>query len=160
MHLDKSIPKPLTIRTAGEADLPGLATLYEQLNPEDETPSPSDGARILEQFQLYPGSAIFVGSLGLELVTTCALIVVPNLTRSGMPYALIENVVTDKNYRKCGYGKAVLREAVASAWHHQCYKVMLLTGSNDPGTLKFYDDAGFEQSKVGFQIRRIPARES
>lgn len=160
MHLDKSTPNPLKIRTADEGDLLGLATLYKQLNSDDETPSPSDGARILEQFQLYPGSVIFVGSLELELVTTCALIVVPNLTRGGRPYALIENVVTDKTHRKCGYGKAVLREAIASAWQHRCYKVMLLTGSSDPGTLKFYDDVGFEQSKVGFQIRRIPARES
>lgn len=154
------MPSPLTIRTAEESDLLGLATLYEQLNPGDETLSRSDSACILEQFQLYPGSAIFVGLLEPELVTTCALIVVPNLTRGGAPYALIENVVTDKTHRKCGYGKAILREAIDTAWRHSCYKVMLLTGSGDPGTLKFYDDVGFQQSKVGFQIRRIPARES
>jgi hypothetical protein len=36
---------------------------------------------------------------------------------------------------------------------------MLLTGSKDPGTLAFYREAGFEQNKTGFQIRRIPVRE-
>jgi hypothetical protein len=36
---------------------------------------------------------------------------------------------------------------------------MLLTGSKDPATLRFYEEAGFEQSKTGFQARRIPARE-
>jgi hypothetical protein len=32
--------------------------------------------------------------------------------------------------------------------------VMLMTGRNDPGTLDFYQRAGFQQSKTGFQIRR------
>jgi hypothetical protein len=41
----------------------------------------------------------------------------------------------------------------------RCYKVMLLTGSNDPATPRFYEDAGFEQSKTGFQARRISAGE-
>ncbi|WP_235909151.1 MULTISPECIES: hypothetical protein [Brucella/Ochrobactrum group] len=30
-----------------------------------------------------------------------------------------------------------------------CYKVMLLTGSKQPATLKFYHDVGFEQNKAG-----------
>jgi hypothetical protein len=31
---------------------------------------------------------------------------------------------------------------------------MLLTGSKNPATLSFYEGAGFEQSKTGFQIRQ------
>jgi hypothetical protein len=38
------------------------------------------------------------------------------------------------------------------------YKVMLMTGSKDLATLAFYTSAGFEQSKTGFQVRRLPAR--
>ena len=36
---------------------------------------------------------------------------------------------------------------------------MLLTGSKNPATLRFYEDAGFEQSKTGFQARRLPVRD-
>lgn len=46
---------------------------------------------------------------------------------------------------------------MATAWEAGCYKVMLMTGSKRPETLRFYADAGFEQSKTGFQIRRPPA---
>lgn len=29
-----------------------------------------------------------------------------------------------------------------------------MTGSKDPAVLRFYEKAGFEQSKTGFQMRR------
>jgi GNAT superfamily N-acetyltransferase len=84
---------------------------------------------------------------------------VPNLTRGGVPYALIENVVTHAEHRGRGYGKAVLEAAIAKAWELDCYKVMLLTGSKNPATLGFYQSVGFEQTKTGFETRRLPKRE-
>lgn len=73
-----------------------------------------------------------------------------------MPYALIENVVTHPDQRNAGHGKAILAEAATLAWAAHCYKVMLLTGSQRPAVHSFYLSAGFEQSKTGFQIRRVP----
>jgi len=103
-------------------------------------------------------SAIFVVEVGGVLVASCTLIVVPNLTRGGRPYGLIENVVTHAHFRKRGFGKQVLAAASSAAWDAGCYKVILMTGSTKPETLKFYAEAGFEQSKTGFQMRRIAAR--
>jgi GNAT superfamily N-acetyltransferase len=71
---------------------------------------------------------------------------------------LIENVVTHGDFRKRGYGKQILNSAATAAWNAGCYKVMLMTGSGKPETLKFYLDAGFEQSKTGFQMRKLPIR--
>jgi hypothetical protein len=48
----------------------------------------------------------------------------------------------------------VIRHAVGHAWDKGCFKVMLLTGSQDPATLKFYEGCGFVQNKTGFQIRQ------
>jgi GNAT superfamily N-acetyltransferase len=149
----------LTIRTAAENDLPSLLDLYRQLHPDDEPVSPAVAGNRLEQLLLYPGSSIFVGMRGNALAATCTLIIIPNLTRGGAPYGLTENVVTDARHRKRGYGKLILEAAMSAAWRHGCYKVMLLTGSKDPATLRFYAEAGFEQSKTGFQARRIPPRE-
>jgi hypothetical protein len=36
---------------------------------------------------------------------------------------------------------------------------MLMTGSKQPSTLRFYESAGFEQTKTGFQMRRMAARQ-
>ncbi len=33
-----------------------------------------------------------------------------------------------------------------------------MTGSEEPGTLRLYADVGFEQTKTGFQVRRVPER--
>ena len=149
----------LLIRPATDRDLKALQDLYRHLNPGDPTPDLTEAARILDQFSQYPGSTVLLGICDEIIATTCTLVVIPNLTRGGAPYALIENVVTDPRYRKRGFGKAVLTEALSLAWQHGCYKVMLLTGSKDPATLRFYGDVGFEQSKTGFQARKIPARE-
>jgi len=147
----------LTIRAAAQ-DLPDLLALYGQLHPGAPDVAPGEAARIHEAFSRYPGSAIFVGYLGGEAVTTCALVVVPNLTRGGTPYALIENVVTQADQRRRGFGGQVLRHAISAAWARGCYKVMLLTGAEDAAVLRFYEGVGFEQGTTGFQIRRVPRR--
>lgn len=149
----------LEIRTAGPSDLPALLALYRHLSSA-EPASPGPGAeRIFEEFERYPGSAIYIGSLGDALVASCALVVIPNLTRGGRPYALIENVVTDASFRQRGFGRAVLQVAIEASWDRGCYKVMLMTGSKKPETLAFYEAIGFQQTKTGFQIRREAARE-
>jgi GNAT superfamily N-acetyltransferase len=150
----------LLVRSIEKADLPALLELYRDLTPSDPPLALEDAASIWKQLSRYPGSAIFVGTQRQVLVTTCTLIVVPNLTRGGLPYALVENVVTGSKYRKQGNGAAVLKHAIVAAWNLNCYKVMLLTGSKDPATLKFYQEVGFVQNKTGFQIRRLPVRDA
>jgi GNAT superfamily N-acetyltransferase len=145
-------------RAAQPSDLEGLLALYQHLNPSDEKISRELAASRLGEISQLQGSAVMLGLLGEGLVASCTLIVIPNLTRGGKPYALIENVVTDARYRGRGYGTRLLHAAVQAAWSADCYKVMLLTGSKQPSTLRFYESAGFEQSKTGFQIRRMAAR--
>ena len=150
----------MDIRCADRDDIPQLLGLYRHLHPDDKAMAPEDAVKNWERLTLYPGSHIFIGCVDEAVVTTCTLVVIPNLTRGGAPYALIENVVTDPAQRKKGFGRAVLKAAAEAAWRAGCYKVMLLTGSTRAETLKFYRDAGFEQSKTGFQMRRIPLRDS
>ena len=144
----------LKVRPADSRDVPALLRLYRHLDPDDAVTPLDDALKNREPLRLYPGSEIMVGCLDAALVATCTLIVIPNLTRGGAPYALIENVVTDAAHRNTGYGKAVLKAATEAAWRSGCYKVMLLTGSKDPATHRFYESCGFLQDKTGYQIRR------
>ncbi|HKX77333.1 MAG TPA: GNAT family N-acetyltransferase [Novosphingobium sp.] len=130
-----------------------MLDLYQHLNPGDERPRLDLAAQALDRFMTYPGSGIFVGEADAVMVCSCTLIVVPNLTRGGRPFGLIENVVTHRDFRRRGFGARILEAASAG-----CYKVMLMTGSTSPETLSFYAGAGFEQSKTGFQKRRIAVR--
>ena len=56
------------------------------------------------------------------------MIIVPNLTRGGRPYALVENVVVHSQYQKMGVGRQMVTHAIAKAREANCYKVMLLSG--------------------------------
>ncbi len=146
------------IRPADRDDIPGLLALYRHLDAQDDATPVEDAVANWQRLKLYPGSDILIGLVDETIVATCTLIVIPNLTRGGAPYALIENVVTDAAHRNQGHGKAIMAAAADAAWRAGCYKVMLLTGSKRPETLKFYQAAGFEQSKTGFQMRNRPVR--
>lgn len=153
------MPDPLSIHAARTEDLAALLTLYQHLIPGDAQPSHAAARSILTRFHAYPGSQIFLGSVAGQPVSSCTLVVVPNLTRGGSAYGLIENVVTHSDHRQRGYGLKILSHAAQSAWQSGCYKIMLLTGSTDPATHAFYRAAGFENTKTGYQMRAIPSRD-
>ena len=46
------------------------------------------------------------------IVSSCTLIIIDNLTRSGRPFGLIENVITHREYRKREYGTSILYKAI------------------------------------------------
>ena len=69
----------------------------------------------------------------------------------------MENVVTHVAYRRRGYAKAVLLEALKDAWSANCYKVMLLTGRKDEATCRFYESVGFDRNGKAFVAK--PAAE-
>ena len=148
----------LTIRMASRDDIAAVLDLYQHLTPGDERPAPTQAAEILDQLQTYPGSGILIARAAGQAVASCTLIIIPNLTRGGAPYALIENVVTHTDARQKGFGKQILAAAAKVAWDAGCYKVMLMTGSDNEKAIRFYLDAGFEQTKTGFQMRRIAPR--
>ena len=145
---------PVTIREVTEAELPALLHLYTHLHPSDPALPLDEATEIWVPIVQDPNQHFLGAYWNGSLVSTCTLIVVPNLTRGGRPYALIENVVTHPDYRRRGLGKAVLEHALAAAWKQNCYKVMLLTGSKNEATLRFYENAGFQRGiKTGFVAR-------
>ncbi|URK87306.1 GNAT family N-acetyltransferase [Rhizobium sp. RCAM05350] len=144
------------IRPAAQDDLPALLALYRHLNADDPEVPTDIAAERFAEITAQPGMTVLIGLSGEALTSSVTLVMIPNLTRGGAPYALIENVVTHLDYRKRGHARALIRHAFASAWQQGCYKVMLLTGSKDPATLAFYEGCGFTQDKTGFQVRRPP----
>jgi len=144
----------ITIRAATVGDLDRLMILYTHLSV-DNVPIPTQQAiSVFDSFTRFKGSVILMGEIDTRLVASCAVVIIPNLTRQGMPYALIENVVTHKDHRARGYGHRLLEAASVHAWREGCYKIMLMTGSTDEKTHAFYERAGFVQSKTGYQKRR------
>ena len=145
---------PFTIHEIADDELPALLCLYAHLHPKDEMLPLSEALPTWKLLRQDPNQHLLGAYWDGTLVSTCTLIVIPNLTRGGRPYGLIENVVMHLDYRRRGLGNAVLKHALAVAWAQNCYKVMLLTGSRNGETLRFYEKAGFQGGvKTGFVAR-------
>ncbi|MGO4387737.1 GNAT family N-acetyltransferase [Microvirga sp. 2YAF29] len=147
--------RAIEIRPARKRDLTELLVLYRHLNRADPALEPEAAEKIWDNLLERPGVTIHVAELAGRLVGSCTLIVVPNLTRNGCPYALIENVVTHEAHRGLGIGHAVLSSAIDQAWRENCYKIMLMTGRKDEAINRFYEKAGFSRDeKTAFTLRR------
>ena len=133
------------VRPLSPADLPALLKLYEHLHLSDAAlPSRNEIDAIWGEIMSNERFKYFGGFVGGELVASCTISVIPNLTRGCKPYGVIENVVTHSAHRKRGYGTLLLHSALAHAWAVGCYKAMLLSGRKDNETLRFYQSAGFD----------------
>ena len=145
----------MVIREATEKDSKSLIKLYSQLNQDDPTIAEDEFREKLNL--ILANSALFIFVYENEagdLIGTCYLNVIDNLTRNLSPYAVIENVVTDEAYRNRGIGQAIIRYALNKAWELGCYKTMLLTGSKKKSTLNFYESCGFRVGqKTAFLAR-------
>ncbi|MCL2530787.1 MAG: GNAT family N-acetyltransferase [Oscillospiraceae bacterium] len=129
------------IRLAQENDLSQLLQLYTHLH---DNPMPDELPQTLwQQIMADPNHHIVVAELDGQLVSSCVLLIVPNLTRGQRPYAWVENVVTHSDYRKQGIGSAVLAFAKDIAVQRGCYKIALMTGTKQDETLRFYESAGY-----------------
>ncbi|MBA4217566.1 MAG: GNAT family N-acetyltransferase [Proteobacteria bacterium] len=144
----------LVLRDLGLGDADALIALYEHLNPGDAPPSPEAVRAVFG----HPGLRHFGGFVDGVLVASCNQAVIPNLTRGGRAYAVIENVVTNAACRGQGHGQALIRHAVAQAWAAGAYKVVLTTSRKDPAVWAFYERCGFDSGdKRAFVIRRPAA---
>ena len=133
------------IREAMEGDLEGLLSLYTYLH---DNRLPELTGAIMKLWQRIIGDEghhVIIAEVDGEIVASCVCVIVPNLTHGQRPYALIENVVTHPAYRGRGFATACLNRARDIAIDAHCYKLMLLTGAKDEGTLSFYEKAGYNR---------------
>ena len=134
------------IREITAADLDGLMTLYMQLH---DNPFPEKDERFMSVWQRVlddPDHHIIVAEEDGVIVSSCVCVIIPNLTRGQRPYAFIENVITDSAHRGKGLATACLNFARDIARRENCYKMMLLTGSKEESTLRFYERAGYNRN--------------
>ncbi len=148
----------MEIRPLAQTDLPALLLLYRDLHNADEVlPSQTTVDSVWAEIKATERFAYFGGFVGVDLVTTCTIAIIPNLTRGCRPYGLIENVVTATALRRRGYATAILRAALGHAWAAGCYKVLLMTGRKDEETLRFYRSAGFDANEKQAFVARPAA---
>ncbi len=149
-------PKP-TIRAATAADLPRIIELVAQLSmdePREELgpPLPERYREVFQEIEADPRQRLLVLEAQGRVVAALALIIVPNLTHTGRPYAIVENVVVDEPERGAGYGEMIMRHAIEEARRAGCYKVSLTSNKGRPDAHRFYERLGFRATHEGYRV--------
>jgi GNAT superfamily N-acetyltransferase len=137
--------------------LPRLLELLAQLSlgaaREDLGPPLPDVYRhALQAVLADQRQQLFVVEDGGVVLGTAVLVIVPNLSHQGRPYALVENVVVDETQRGAGYGELLLRHAMAEASRAGCYKLALTSNKQRPDAHRFHRRLGFEAASEGVRV--------
>jgi len=134
------------VREALESELQELLNLYLNLHESSVPEMTAHLEKTWNSIIQDKNHHLIVKVADGKIVSSCVCVIIPNLTRNVRPYAFIENVVTHKDFRRKGYAAECLRYAEMLARKEGCYKMMLLTGAKDPGTLDFYEKAGYNRN--------------
>ena len=144
----------IKIREIIQDDLEDLLKLYEQLGPNPFVQVDEHILTVWTKILQNKDYHIVVADVDGAVVSTCTCVIIPNLTHNQRPYAVVENVVTDQNFRGKGYATSCLDFAKEIAIKNNCYKLMLMTGSKKETTLNFYRNAGYtDKTKTAFEQR-------
>jgi GNAT superfamily N-acetyltransferase len=145
----------VTIRPAVASDLDRLLSLYQQLaGPGAEPADKQPAIRRFEDIARQPHRSVLVGEWHDEVLGTADLLVVPNLTHGGKPWAIVEHVIVDQTVRRCGIGRALMNEIFRRCDEAGCYKIQLLSRTERHEAHAFYANVGFDISAEGFRRYR------
>ncbi|MBI2850899.1 MAG: GNAT family N-acetyltransferase [Chloroflexi bacterium] len=147
-----------TIRLATESDIPRLLELYGDLvistapGELNRTPTADAYRLAFAEISTAAGHELLVAEEEGKVVGTMALIIVPNLSHGGLPWAGVENVMVDADYRRRGIGKLLMDYALAQAKQAGCYKIQLISDKSRKEAHRFYEALGYKASGHGFRM--------
>ncbi len=147
-----------TVRVATEEDIPRILEIYGELvittSPEElkRSPSADDYRRAFAQINIATGHELLVAEEHGKVVGTMVLIIVPNLSHRGLPWAGVENLVVDSGYRRQGIGRLLMDYALAQAKKAKCYKIQLISDKRRKEAHHFYRSLGYQASGHGFRL--------
>lgn len=145
----------MTIRPARRADLPALIALYadDDLGRGREAATP-DGAYLsaFAAIEADPNHLLLVGESSGRIVATLLLSFLPGLSRHGAWRAQIEAMRVAQDLRSGGLGRQLLDHAVEEARRRGCALVQLTSDRSRVAAHRFYENAGFEASHLGFKL--------
>ncbi len=144
----------MEFRRLTSMDLNSLQELYKQLVADDNGCLSEQSEKVWKEIEADGDIQYFGAVDDGRVVSTCYAVYIPNLTHNNRGICFIENVVTDKEYRRLGLASRVLDMAIAFAKDHHCYKVILLSGIGRTEAHQLYEYKGFNgDSKKAFDMQ-------
>jgi len=138
-----------TFRKANAADAEAITTLYRELT----TQSPVDVLpERISDVSNNPNTYLTVcEDNDGEILATALLTLCDDVMFKQQPFALLENVVVNKDYQREGIGKSLMEHIEEFCLQHNCSKIMLLSNSDNRAAHDFYTAMGYDpDAKLGF----------
>lgn len=138
----------MEITLATEDDIEGILPLASQIYRVKNLPE--NARQILEDLINEDHCDVFVARLNGTVVGSGIIFYLKNPGHD-KPFAYLEGVVVDNNYRSKGIGTALSKFAIELAKKKGCYKIVFTSGMNRSDVHKFYENLGFK--KWGWEFR-------
>lgn len=138
------------VRLAEEKDVARIVDLYRELTITDSEiehtrhPSLADYQLVFAEILADPRQRLYVVELDNEVAGTIVLLVIPNLSHNGTPWALLENLIVTETHRRKGLGRMLLEYAVGVARESGCHMVELCSDVRRREAHRLYGSSGFE----------------
>lgn len=141
---------PSSVKLATATDIDDLAQLLHSLFSQDIEFTPDLEKQKAGLLQIIDNPAI--GEI-LVLKTDNKTIGMVSLlysisTALGGKVAILEDMVIAEGFRRSGYGKQLLQEAITFAKLRNCLRITLLTDFDNETAIRFYQQTGFNLSKM------------
>lgn len=145
----------ILVRRAVDSDLDALLSLYRELAGDRGTAAPGDRSSsepVLAEILADRERELAVALRDGRLVGTADMIIVPNLTHRGEPWAIVENVIVAGAARRSGAGRALMEHLIELARAAGCCKLQLISGKHRAEAHEFYRSMGLTAVAEGFKI--------
>lgn len=136
------------IRRAQAADADAINYLYSELNTLS-VPNvlPERIAAVSESRHTH----LIVCDDDNDVLATALLCLCQDVMFGNQPFALVENFVVSKDYKREGVGKSMVDYIEAFCLEQDCSKIMLQTSSENRDARDFYTAMGYDpDAKIGF----------
>lgn len=142
----------IIVRPATEHDLTALTALYADLHPDDPALSREQAVQVWQEIIGQSGRTVLIALRDGLAVGTVDCITVPNLTRGGRSFMLVENVVVAASARRQGIAGRLFDALIDLARSAGCYKLQLLSREDRADAHTFYESRGLRATALGYRL--------
>jgi ribosomal protein S18 acetylase RimI-like enzyme len=140
----------MVIRNIKESDLQPLVGLYLQFWGEV-----SNLPKMQKKFVDLMDNPMYIfmcAEIDGKLVGTIQGIICDELIGECQPFIVMENLVTDKEFRNKGVAKSLLAELESIAKKKNCSQILFITESDRFDAVSFYESQGYNaKTHIGFK---------
>jgi len=148
----------VNIRCAEKRDLPRLVELMKALTittsqaESEGASSMAEFEKVFEHIESDPKHHLLVVEVDGKVIGSGDVLVVPNLSHRGLPWAVIENVIVEENMRCQGIARKLIAYMIDLAKGSGCYKIGLSSDKRRSAAHRLYESLGFRQYGLGYRI--------